>query len=188
MVLLLATGVVPPAVAGLLAAGAIVVSGVLSPAQAYRAISWTTVVLVGGMIPLSTAFTATGTADLIANGLLSVVGDSSPTLALTALVVLTMVLGQLISNTATVLIMAPIGYVASPWLLDLVNAAPAVKAEALPFLRIMFLFSWGMLLFFMLGGALRSAGDARTPLRLCARRVVMRSSTGVPNFSDKSKP
>ena len=54
----------------------------------------------------------------------------------------------------------------SPTLLDLVNAAPAVKAEALPFLRVMFLFSSGMLMFFMLGGALRSAGDARTPMRL----------------------
>jgi putative MATE family efflux protein len=41
-----------------------------------------------------------------------------------------------------------------------------VKAEALPYLRIMFAGSLGMLLFFMLGGALRAAGDARTPLRL----------------------
>jgi Na+-driven multidrug efflux pump len=49
---------------------------------------------------------------------------------------------------------------------SVVNATPAVQAEALPYLRIMFVFSWGMLLFFMLGGALRSAGDARTPLRL----------------------
>ncbi|HXW04924.1 MAG TPA: MATE family efflux transporter [Vicinamibacterales bacterium] len=63
-------------------------------------------------------------------------------------------------------IMAPIGYVLSPHLLELVNATPEVKAEAMPFLRTMFLFSVGMLLFFMLGGALRSAGDARTPLRL----------------------
>ncbi len=63
-------------------------------------------------------------------------------------------------------IMAPLGYVLSPWLLDLVNAAPAVQAEALPFLRIMFVFSGGMLVFFMLSGALRSAGDARTPMIL----------------------
>lgn len=66
----------------------------------------------------------------------------------------------------SLLIMAPIGYVLSPRLLDLVNAAPAVKAEALPFLRTMFLFSSGLLVFFMLGGALRSAGDARTPMAL----------------------
>ena len=46
------------------------------------------------------------------------------------------------------------------------NAAPEVQAQALPFLRIMFVFSSGMLIFFMLGGALRSAGDARTPMIL----------------------
>ena len=63
-------------------------------------------------------------------------------------------------------ILAPVGYIAAPWLLDLVNAAPEVKTEALPFLRIMFGFSSGMMIFFMLGGALRSAGDARTPMRL----------------------
>jgi len=66
----------------------------------------------------------------------------------------------------SLLVMAPLGYVLSPSLLDLVNAAPEVKAAALPFLRIMFLFSSGMLVFYMLGGALRSAGDARTPMIL----------------------
>jgi len=70
-------------------------------------------------------------------------------------------------------VMAPLGYFASPWLLDLVNAAPAVKAEALPFLRIMFGFSIGMLLFYMLSGALRSAGDARTPMILGVALTVL---------------
>ena len=63
-------------------------------------------------------------------------------------------------------IMAPVGYFLSPALLNLVNAAPEVKAEALPFMRIMFMFSAGMMVFFMLGAALRSAGDARTPMML----------------------
>ena len=62
-------------------------------------------------------------------------------------------------------LLAPIGYLAAPALLELVNAAPEVQAEALPYLRTMFVFSFGTLFFFMLGGALRSAGDARTPLR-----------------------
>jgi len=70
-------------------------------------------------------------------------------------------------------IMAPLGYFASPWLLDLVNAAPEVKAEALPFLRIMFVFSSGMLVFYMLSGALRSAGDARTPMILGIALTVL---------------
>ena len=70
-------------------------------------------------------------------------------------------------------VMAPIGYFLSPRLLDLVNAAPAVQAEALPFIRIMFVFSSGMLVFFMLGGALRSAGDARTPMVLGIAMTVL---------------
>jgi putative MATE family efflux protein len=70
-------------------------------------------------------------------------------------------------------IMAPIGYFASPALLDLVNAAPDVKTEALPFLRIMFLFSVGLFVFFMLSTALRSAGDARTPMVLGIAMTIL---------------
>jgi putative MATE family efflux protein len=91
-------------------------------------------------------------------------------------------------------IMAPLGYVLSPWLLDLVNAAPAVQAEALPFLRIMFVFSGGMLVFFMLSGALRSAGDARTPmvlgvtmtaLNLVLNLVLIRGLGPIPAFGTR---
>ena len=63
-----------------------------------------------------------------------------------------------------VLVMAPLGYFLGPALLDLVHASPEVQLQALPFLRIMFVTSVGMLIFFMLSGALRSAGDARTPM------------------------
>ena len=70
-------------------------------------------------------------------------------------------------------VLAPIGYFASPGLLELVNAAPDVQAEALPYMRILFVFSFGMLIFFMLGGALRSAGDAQTPLRLGVALTVL---------------
>jgi len=73
----------------------------------------------------------------------------------------------------SVLIMAPIGWFASPTLLDLVNASPDVRAEALPFLRIMFVCSAGMMVFFMLSGALRSAGDARTPMILGIALTVL---------------
>jgi putative MATE family efflux protein len=88
-------------------------------------------------------------------------------------------------------IMAPVGYFASPWLLDLVNADPGVKAEALPFLRIMFVFSSGMLVFYMLSGALRSAGDARTPmilgitltgLNLVLNVILIRGLGPIPSF------
>ncbi len=84
--------------------------------------------------------------------------------------------------TAAVLslgIMAPLGYVLSPSLLGLVNAAPEVQTEALPYLRIMFVFSFGMMMFFMTGGAFRSAGDARTPLRLGILLTVMNITLNV---------
>ena len=70
-------------------------------------------------------------------------------------------------------ILAPIGYFVSPALLNLVNAAPGVKAEALPFLRIMFVFSSGMMVFFLFSTALRSAGDARTPMMLGITMTVL---------------
>jgi putative MATE family efflux protein len=64
------------------------------------------------------------------------------------------------------IILAAVGYFASPALLQLVNAAPDVRAEALPFLRAMFMGIFGMMMFFMLSGAFRAAGDPQTPLRL----------------------
>jgi len=70
-------------------------------------------------------------------------------------------------------VMAPVGYLLSPWLLDLVQATPEVQAEALPYLRTMFVFGVGNLLFFMAGGAFRSAGDARTPLYLGVAYTVL---------------
>jgi putative MATE family efflux protein len=70
-------------------------------------------------------------------------------------------------------VLAPVGYFLAPSLLQLVNATPAVQAEALPYLRIMFMFSFGMMVFFMLGGALRSAGDAKTPLRFGIAMTVL---------------
>ena len=63
-------------------------------------------------------------------------------------------------------VLAPIGYVTSPWLLELVHASPEVRAAALPYLRTMFVCSIGQLLYFMIAGALRAAGDARTGLRI----------------------
>jgi di/tricarboxylate transporter len=108
MVILLATGLVPAAVAGLLAACALVLSGVLTVPQAYRAVSWTTIVLVAGMMPLSTAMQQTGAAELIAQGLVRLVGAAGPYPLLIGLVVITAVLGQLISNMATALVVIPV--------------------------------------------------------------------------------
>ncbi len=74
---------------------------------------------------------------------------------------------------ALAVLMGVVGYFAAPSLLDVVNAAPEVQREALPFLRAMFLGIFGMMLFFMLSGAFRAAGDARTPLRLGVTMTVL---------------
>jgi putative MATE family efflux protein len=70
-------------------------------------------------------------------------------------------------------VLAPVGWVLSPSLLRLVHATAEVRAQALPYLRIMLVGSVGMMLFFMLGAALRSSGDARTPLRLGIALTVL---------------
>lgn len=113
MVVLLATGAVPPAMAGLLAATAMVLTKVVGPRQAYRAISWQIVVLIGALIPLSAAIQSSGGADRIADLIVDAIGPGRPYLLLVALFVLTATLGQMVSNTATVLIVAPIAVAAA---------------------------------------------------------------------------
>ena len=85
----------------------------MSVEQSYRAISWTTVILVAAMMPLSTAMMDTGAAKMMAEGLVSLVGDAGPLALIAGLFVLTAILGQLISNTATALIVIPIGVAAA---------------------------------------------------------------------------
>jgi MATE family, multidrug efflux pump len=70
-------------------------------------------------------------------------------------------------------LMAVVGYFSAPALLDVVHAAPEVQRQALPFLRAMFLGIFGMMFFFMLSGAFRAAGDAKTPLRLGLTMTVL---------------
>jgi di/tricarboxylate transporter len=108
MVVLLATGLVPSVVAGLLAAGAMIGLRVVSMQGAYRGINWTTVILVGAMIPLSTAMVQSGAAQRIADILVDTVGAAGPHALLAGLFLVTAIFGQLISNTATALIMIPI--------------------------------------------------------------------------------
>jgi putative MATE family efflux protein len=76
-------------------------------------------------------------------------------------------------------VLAVAGYLLAPFLLDVVRAAPPVKQAALPFLRTMFVGNVGMLVFFMLGGAFRAAGDARTPLRLGIAATVLNAAFNV---------
>jgi len=124
MVVLLATGLVPAVVAALLAAGAMILLRVVTVQQAYRGISWTTVLLVAGMIPMATAVGKSGAGELVASVIVDAVGDSGPLVLLAALFVITVVFGQLISNTATALVMIPIA----------VSAAAQLDVSARPVL------------------------------------------------------
>jgi di/tricarboxylate transporter len=113
LVILLATGAVPAVIAGLIAACAMILLRVLTVDQAYRSINWTTVILIGAMTPLSTAMSQSGAAAKMADALVEVVGNAGPHALLAGLFLLTAVLGQLISNTATALIIIPIAVTAA---------------------------------------------------------------------------
>src|SRR5687767_13344206 len=79
----------------------------------------------------------------------------------------------LLTALAMYAVMAPIGYFGAPYLLDFANVSPAVRELAMPFLRVNFTFSIGMLMFFMLTTALRAAGDSRTPMRLGVTMTIL---------------
>jgi di/tricarboxylate transporter len=108
MVVVLAINLVPAVVAGVLAAIAMILARVVTVPQAHRSMDWTTLILVAGMIPLSTAISESGAADLMAGGIVDVVGGGGPYLVLLGLFLITAVLGQVISNTATALVLIPI--------------------------------------------------------------------------------
>jgi len=79
----------------------------------------------------------------------------------------------LLTALALSAIMGTVGYLSAPMLLDVVKAAPAVRHEALPFLRTMFAGIGGMMMLFMVGTAFRAAGDPRRSLRLGAAVTVL---------------
>jgi di/tricarboxylate transporter len=60
------------------------------------------------MIPMATAVSSSGAGQQVAERIVSVIGSAGPTVLLVALFVITVVFGQLISNTATALVMIPI--------------------------------------------------------------------------------
>ena len=145
---LLATGLLPPVIVGLLAAAALVLLGVVTVPQGFQAISWNTVVLIGALIPLSSAFVSSGAADAIASLVLDSTGSISPHLALLVICVLALILGQFISNVATVLVMGPVA----------VTFAQTLGVSVLPF---------------MMGLSVAGAAAFLTPIATPANLMVM---------------
>jgi di/tricarboxylate transporter len=113
LVILLATGIVPPAAAALLCALGLIGSRIISVDECYRAIHWTTIILIGAMMPLSIAMVQSGAADLVARHLVALTGGGGPIVFLAGLFLLTACLGQIMSNTATTMLVIPIAMAAA---------------------------------------------------------------------------
>lgn len=110
MMLLMTFGILPTVTAVLLAAMAMVLSGCVKGEDAYRSVNWESVVLIAGILPMATALEKTGGMQLIVDRLGAAMEGSGPLLLLVVLFVLTSALSQIISNTATAVLLAPIAY------------------------------------------------------------------------------
>lgn len=85
-----------------------ILTGCLTMDEAYAAIDWRSIILIAGMIPMSTAIQKVGLADLIANGTTAALGQYGAYAIMAGLFLLTSAFTQVISNTATTVILAPI--------------------------------------------------------------------------------
>ncbi len=113
MLLLMITGAVSVTTAALLAALAMVLTGCLSMDDGYRAIDWKSIVLVAGMLPMSTALANVGLVDLAAEAFVKTLGGFGPLAVMAGLFLLTSLSTQILSNTATTVIVAPIALAAA---------------------------------------------------------------------------
>ncbi|WP_437371071.1 SLC13 family permease [Maribacter litoralis] len=113
MIVLLVFNILPGAVAALVCAGIIMLSGCVPISKAYKGISWTSVVMIAAMIPMGVALQKTGMAEMVANNLVAYLGAIHPTMLLGGVFLLTTSFSQTINNSATAVLMAPIAYMAA---------------------------------------------------------------------------
>ncbi len=76
--------------------------------EVYDSIEWPVIVLLGSMIPIGSALQSTGSTELIADGIVTMTAGMGPVFVLTLLVVVTMTLSDVMNNTATAVIAAPL--------------------------------------------------------------------------------
>jgi di/tricarboxylate transporter len=113
MLVVMITGLLPVAAASMLAALLMILSGCLKIDEAYESIDWKSIVLIAGMLPMSIALAEVGLVDLVAQGLIDLLGSSGPTMVLGGLFILTSVFTQVLSNTTTTVLIAPIALAAA---------------------------------------------------------------------------
>ena len=85
-----------------------IITGVLSIDEAYRAVDWMTVFLLAGLIPLGLAFEQTGTAAYIADGVLNLIGQPSPIVLLAVVGLMTSFFTLVISNVGAAVLLVPL--------------------------------------------------------------------------------
>lgn len=88
---------------------AFVLSGILPIKEVYDHIEWPVVVLLGSMIPLGAALETSGGTELIASALIGLTNGLPAWAILTVLMVVTMTLSDVLNNTATTIVAAPVG-------------------------------------------------------------------------------
>lgn len=100
----------PLTLVAVMGALACVLTGCLEEKQAYTSIDWVTIFLFAGMMPVAGAMDKSGAGQLIADSVLGVMGsDPSPYFATAVLFLLSSVMTQFMSNTASCALLAPIG-------------------------------------------------------------------------------
>lgn len=113
MVLLLVLEILPGAIAALICAGIMMLTGCVPISKAYKGISWTSVVMIAAMIPMGTALQKTGAAQMVSKNLVDTLGNFHPVALLGGIFLLTTIFSQTINNSATAVLMAPIAYMAA---------------------------------------------------------------------------
>ncbi len=109
MVLAMVFDVIPAVTAVMAAAVLVVLTGCFrNVEEAYKTINWQSIVLIGGMLPMSMALEKTGTAALVSNSLVSGLGSFGPLALMAGIYFATSLLTLFISNTATAVLFAPI--------------------------------------------------------------------------------
>ncbi|TWU29737.1 SLC13 family permease [Bythopirellula polymerisocia] len=135
---LMVSGVVPNVLAALIGCLLMGALRCVDMNSAYRSIDWKTLVLIVGMLPFSIALQRTGGVDLVADGLMKVIGQAGTYMVLGVLFAITAMLGMFISNTATAVLMAPVAIAlakdlgASPYPFAMIVALAASSAFMTP--------------------------------------------------------
>lgn len=139
VVVVMALNLMPLHIAAVIGAILCVLTGCLKEKQAYTSIDWVTIFLFAGMMPVATAMDTSGAGKMIADGVIALMGsDPSPYTATAILFLLSCILTQFMSNTASCALLAPIaiaiakGMGASPHAVMMAIAVAASCAFATP--------------------------------------------------------